>query len=64
MPLRPSRLCLAFVMKIPVKIGGPGGKEDLDARGLDGTKKGGSSRRDQRCDERISPEIHMVLVLK
>lgn len=51
-------------MKIPVKIGGPGEKEDLDARGLDGTKKGGSSPRDKRCDERISPEIHVVLVLK
>lgn len=28
-----------FVMKISVKIGGPGQKEDLEARGLDGTKK-------------------------
>lgn len=41
---------LGLFDKIPVKIGGLGQKEDLEARWLDGTVKDGSLPRDQRSD--------------
>ena len=52
-----ARSFLAFLMKIPGKLGGLGQKEDLEAGWLDGTKKLGAQLETREVIKERSSEI-------